>query len=534
MRLSEAYYERNPAASKLLGGSFLDESTRSAKSEAASKRKIAPGVVELLMKQNAAAFSGPGAEELKRKLGSPELQVVITGQQTGLFLGPLFTLYKALGAIKYAEELESESGRPTVAVFWVQSEDHDYDEVRTCPVLLPNGALSELALPEEPQEDRRKSMSARTLDSSVSTLVETVKEAFSTFPDSAWFSALLEGSYEPGATLNGAFTSLLSSLTAERGLLLFDPCIGGGKQLSRELYLKFFEQHAQITEMLKAQGRAIEQSGYEQQVYVRESSPLFFFHDGGPNAARYRLENGGDEWTLVGADKSISADKIRTLLDGSPEQFSSSALLRPLLQDYLFPTVAYIGGDAEVNYSAQTTPLYEFLGIPKPLIIPRPKFVVLEEKTSRLLEKTGLKPEDLRMPDAELLSKAASNPDARYVDPEKLFSEASAKISQISSSLEEELTKADKTLENPVQKTQEKMQHLLDVLKQRYIKAVSANDTLLQDRLRKLRTAIAPDGGEQERLVSSVYFLARYGKPFIQTIYDAIEPFSTDSKVVKI
>ncbi|MCB0343685.1 MAG: bacillithiol biosynthesis cysteine-adding enzyme BshC [Bdellovibrionales bacterium] len=534
MQISEAYYQHDNRAAELLGGSFLELSDRKAKSDLASAKPISNEVLALLLEQNERALSGPKGSDLKQKLSSPDVQFVISGQQTGLFLGPLFTLYKALGAVKYAELFEAETGKPTVPLFWIQSEDHDYDEIRSAPTLLPDGTISNLALPEEKPADARKSMSAIVLDGSAAMLIETVADKFSSFPESKWFLNLAAKGYRPGSTLSAAFTSLLSDTLSELGLLVFNPCCGKAKQLTQELYQRAFEQHGQITRLLQEQGNRIEQLGFEQQVHIRDNSPLFFFHEGSASGPRYRLQNGGDSWNLVGTDKNISNAELGQLLASSPDRFSSSALLRPLVQDYLFPTVAYIGGDAEVNYLAQLTTLYEFLEIPKPLAIPRPKFVVIEEKIARLLEKTGLQVEDLYLPEPELLSKAATSPEAQYTDPELLFLEVEKSVGQLSDRLAEELMRADKTLETPVRKTQEKMLHQLGVLKQRYIKAVGANDTLLQDRLRKLRTAISPEGHVQERYLSAVYFLCRYGTGFIDTLLEAAEPFATTTKVVNL
>lgn len=534
MTLAESYIDGNRDAADLLGGDFRSLDSRREKFRlAAGRGGLAAPVRRMLEEQNSRLLHGAKGQALRDKLGRPDLQFVVTGQQTGLFLGPLFTLYKAVGAIKHAAAIEDETGRPTLALFWIQSEDHDFDEIRRSPVLLPDGSIADYELPPS-TADARVSVGALALGPEVAEMTAQLEQQFKDFPQAEWFLQKLGAHYRPGSSLSGAFEGLLAECFAEYGLLVFDPRCPGARGAAQQIYLQALDGHAEATALLEQQGAALQRLGFKEQVHVRSSSPLFFFHPHGDGGPRYRLEEDGEKWKLIGSSETLTTTELRKALADHPERFSSSALLRPLVEDFLFPTAAYLGGDAEVNYSAQITPLYKLFEIPKPIIIPRPKFLLVEEKISRLLEKLGLAASDVLQPETDLLAKAASHPDAQFANPQQLFDQARNDLDALGDKLAQALSKADQTLEGSVRKSQQKMLHQLEVLQERYTKAIGSADTLLQERLQRVRAALQPNGEPQERYLSAVYFLCRYGRGFIDQLLEASAPFESALKVIKL
>ncbi|MCC6953986.1 MAG: bacillithiol biosynthesis BshC [Deltaproteobacteria bacterium] len=254
---------------------------------------------------------------------------------------------------------------------------------------------------------------------------------------------------------------------------------------------------------------------------MRERSPLFFYSpscDSCVENARVRLEEREDEFHFVGVSGSVSRQTIVAALEREPERFTSSALLRPILQESLFPCAAYVGGEAEVRYFAQVSALPPLFDLPELCIVPRARFILLEPRIVALLGELGLSTEQIRLPESALFEALAaqgglSSPDAlrdAFIEQVRLpFSELADKFAA-----------ADKTLRQPVEKAEAKLREQVAGLFERYRLALGRLDGVRTDRLRKVLNNLRPEGKEQERVLSLPYYLARYG-PLLRT---ALEP----------
>ena len=518
------YIEQKPEVLDLLRTNIQNPSIRKATIERAQSKRLSPVVRATIEEQNAELGSSESLEKLK----TPEISFVVTGQQVGLFLGPLFTFYKAATAIVNARALEKEFGTPVIPLFWLQNEDHDYDEIKACNLFDTEPEQSHLSLNGNTD---KVSVKYKNTGDNASALVDKIDSLYAELPEKDWAVSILREAYQNNRSLGDAFAEALLKVFGDSGLLVLDANTPSIKKLAEPIYSSTLKNFAEINEILNLQSERIETHGYETQVFVRENSPLFFVHERSPDGPRHRVVKDDSGWYLLGNNNVRFTDsEIEELVKSNTERVSSSALLRPLIQDSILPTVAYVGGPAEISYSAQNAPLYELLDTPKPLIIPRAQFLILEQRAARVMEKLGLDMEDLQLPECELIRKVVEQTDEDSLDPADLLEKAKAQISWVFVELAERVTELDKTLLKNVKKTHEKTVSNIDNLEQKLLKAIARNNELLSDRLERLLAWLFPEGSVQERHYSSIFFLCKYGKEFNKRVLEEIEPYSFTNK----
>src|SRR6266852_4034370 len=300
-------------------------------------------VAAILRKQNEHFGAGAAAQSNLERLERGAVAVV-SGQQVGLFSGPAYAVYKALTAIRLAEEL-SETGIPAVPIFWMATEDHDLDEVRHV-TWFDSGKQVRFELPADAVS---RPVGNVQLGPGVE---ENVNKAVGLLsgPASETVSEILEQSYRADETYGSAFGKLFARLFAQQGLILLDPLDARLHRIAAPLYKKVIEDRDELNEKLLQRGKDLEHAGYEVQVKVTARSTLLFsIRDGVRQAiatSNGNLKSGETSWTR---------EEALRLVDSSPEMFSANALFRPVVQDFLLPTVAYLGGPAEIAYFAQSS-----------------------------------------------------------------------------------------------------------------------------------------------------------------------------------
>ena len=338
-----------------------------AAAEAAARTQAYPRPLRILAEAVAAQQRARGASRaanLADALQDPSAAVVVTGQQAGLFGGPLFVLYKALAARKVAAALQERRRAPVVPVFWVASDDHDFAEVRTCTVLDESGRLR--ALRYEPRREPAAQPASRiVLDETVTDLVGELKRYLPESPHRDASLDLLARCYVPGATLAGAFAHLISLLFPD--LVVLDPSDPGIKALAAPVMMRELREESPTSRLARDVGPRLLAAGYHQQVPVRPGFlNLFVVMEGERRALG--IQNGDIE--VRGLGRRIPRDEAARLLTEDPAAWSPGALLRPLVQDHLLPTAAYVGGPAEIAYHAQIGPSYAHFHIPRPVLMP--------------------------------------------------------------------------------------------------------------------------------------------------------------------
>jgi len=528
MKISDNYLKQNKQIEALFRWRYRDPEERLALAQQLSSRLVDPQLIEILKQQSSELAPSRAREKQIERLQKPGTLAVVTGQQTGLYLGPLFTLYKACSAIALAKQLELELQRPVVPIFWIQNEDHDFPEINH--TFLPSSSQAPIrvaveATSEEP-DNAKVSVHYQKLPPSILTSNEVVTGLLNNLPGAERFVLLINKYYQPGVGISEAFRQLLADLFSEEGLIVFHPRSLAVAELTAPLMERALLEQEAITALLEQRSSALAALELEPQVAIRSNSPLWFCHPHGEEGPRYRLERDGNTWRPVGRLAGISSEQIREWLRQKPLRFSSSALFRPILQDSLFPTVAYIAGPGEINYWAQIRPLYQHFGLTMPLVIPRASYLVVDDKLAKLCSQLNLGFEDLLDSDEDLERKLAGN-SGSYPRPEELFGEANAKILSDLGQVSDALTIVDPTLSQAFSKSRDKFLEQMEGLRGRYQTALLRVDTTRAERIQRLRQTINPEGIQQERFYSALLGMAVW--PNLKEL--AVENFDLTGKV---
>ena len=456
---------------------------------------------------------------------------MVTGQQVGLFLGPLYTVYKAAAAIVTARALEAETGRRAVPIFWLQSEDHDFAEVATTYLPQSGGEPRPLTAAGDP--DSRVSMAHRTFADDLPALVTQLAQALGSLPFAEQTLEQLSRHYRPGAGWVEAFADLVAELFAPYGLLVFNPRAPQVATMTAPVHRSAVRSAGPIADRLLARCSALADAGFSAPVHIRPDAPLSFFHPDGDEGPRYRLAPADGQWTLVGANRTFSTTAVDAALETTPRQFSTSALLRPVLQDVLLPTAAYVGGPGEIDYFAQIGPVYDAFGLPMPLVVPRARFAVVDRKIRRGLDELQLDVAALARPESELLEAVARRPD-HWIDPEALEQRLVAGLRAELSGLGPELDKLHPGLQKAAERTVDSVERACGKFVDKYRTALNQADTRQVETIRKLKAALFPRAAPQERIFSLPYYAARHGADaFIDRVVASCLPYQPDLKALE-
>jgi bacillithiol synthase len=469
--------------------------------------------------------------------------VVATGQQVGLFLGPLYGFYKAASAIAVARALQAESGVHCVPLFWLQTEDHDFAEIASATVAGGGGEPVRLSLPDEPPTEARVSLAHRRLPSEVGPLLDNLAELLGAGPAANETLALLRAHYTVGRPIGQAFAAVLAELFAGEGLLILDPREARVALLAAPIYREALDAYTEIARRLDERCAALAAAGFEQQIPTRPGCALVFGHLGAATGPRYRLErllgasapsDDSGSWRLAGHTGLFSPQEIAEALAHDPLRFSTSALLRPIVQDTLLPTAAYVGGPAEVSYFAQTGPLYEHFDLAMPLIVPRGRFRCLDPHTRRRLAALGLGADDVTRPQAELLAQlphpaAQGIPSAADLTA-RVVSEIAPAVEQIAAATSA-LDPKDRSLARAAERARAQVARTLARLTGRYARKLAEREGVALGRLARVQNAIAPGGVPQERAYAWPSLAGRLGPSALKTLvfdrFAAAGPFTT-------
>ncbi len=484
-------------------------------------------VAAVLERQNKAWDASPktlaNLERLRKGAAA-----IVTGQQVGLFGGPMFAIYKALTAVKLAEEATA-AGVDAVPVFWLATYDHDLAEVNHVSVPGSDGVPHVLTTPSH--DVPRAPVSAVCLGDEIEPLVE---EAAKLLGDSE-AARILRDTYRPGETLGTAFARFYSRIVAEWGVILLDASDGELDRIAVPIYRAAVERARELSAAVLARGEALEAAGYHQQVKVTPSSVLLFTLQQGARTPIHRREHGSVAEFVIGDDagaEKLTQTELLDRISSSPELFSPNVLLRPVVEDYLLPTLAYTGGAAETAYFAQAGAVFEaLLGRVTP-IVPRFSATIVEPKMQRLLDRHGI-----ALPDVFAGPEALRRQLAERGLPEDLqaaFDTARKSLDSHLSSVKEKLEKLDRTLVDAADTARSKIEYQLERLHTQAARSEAQKSELVTRHAESLSQALYPDKGLQERGIGGVYFLARYGREFLQQLHDAIQPDCYDHQVLEL
>jgi bacillithiol biosynthesis cysteine-adding enzyme BshC len=469
-------------------------------------------LADLLLAQQARRRAGSEAQSAVALLRNPRTVAVVTGQQAGLFGGPVFTLLKALTAIKLAHRIRTEYDTPAVAVFWVEAEDHDWDEVRTCTVLDADLQARRVALAPPPGAGEVPVGSLR-LDDTVAAALGELEAALPATEFTAPLLAALGDAYQPGHGMADAFARWLEAQLGSRGLVVFESCDPACKPLVGRVFGRELEEPGRTAQLAARAGSRLVELGYHAQV-TPQAGPALFHLDGRRSAVRRE-----DDRYIVG-DTTCGVADLRVQVAAQPAAFSANVLLRPIVQDTLFPTVCYVAGPNELAYHAQLREIYEHFDVPMPLYYPRASATILDAGAVRFLSRYELPLDTFHAQDDSALNRLLESQLPATV--EDTFHDAVRIVEERMSALASAVPAIDPTLEAAARSTLGKMQHELKALHGKIIQSAKRRDETLRRQFERVRAQAFPGGEAQERAIGSVSFLARYGPALVDRLDDEL------------
>lgn len=472
---------------------------------------------------------GAGEPTLKNieLLRESDCIAVVSGQQAGLFTGPLYTVYKALSAVKLAGCLQQRNTK-AVPVFWIAAEDHDFAEVAKAELIGRDCQLKSVAVTDSLHEEGQPVGQVR-LDESINAVVNELFELLPASEFAADMKALVKNAWQPGRGYVDSFATMMTALLGRYGLIFLDPLDPKLKQLAAPLYSEAARRAPEIATALEQRSVELERAGYHAQVLATANSfPLFLHDEEGRRHAVTRVANG--KYKTKDIEQEYTAEELSAVAQEQPERFSPNVTLRAVVQDYLLPTIAYYGGAAEIAYFAQTAEVYRVLERPATPILPRSSLTMIERHTGRVLERynlaladfvEGLEPVIKRVVEEHLAADSA-----------KLFANTEQNMNHELDRLRQELESIDPTLASALETGRKKINYQLDGLRQRFVRAQMTRDEAAHRQLQRAFDQLYPNKDLQERHINITSLLARHGTYVIEWIFNAINIGSNEHQIV--
>jgi bacillithiol biosynthesis cysteine-adding enzyme BshC len=455
---------------------------------------------------------------------------VVTGQQAGLFSGALYTIYKALSAVKLCEDLKKQNIK-SVPIFWIAEEDHDFDEVKKTYFLDKAGKLAEIEnAPENYTEN--SPVGAIVLDETIKQTHDELFEQLERTEFTEDIKKILSETYQTGETYSNAFAKFLAKIFSGYGLIFLSPLNQKLKNLCAPIFAEAIEKSDELIAALLERNSELKKENYAAQVLVEENSfPFFFLNEKGERQS-LRRDLQTRKTKVQKARTEFDKSELKEIAENSPEFLSPNALLRPVVQDYLLPTLAYFGGAAEIAYFAQNAVIYQILNRPLTPIRHRASFTIIEPKHQRTLEKYDLKFTDLFAGKekifAGVVEKFLNNETARE------FAAVEEIINTQLNRLDRHLLESEPTLSDNLANRRRKILWHIGALRKKYHRAEIFKNEVARRRIETLFTTVLPQNALQERTLNVLAFLNLYGENFIDWVYNAIDSDEKGHQILEL
>lgn len=472
---------------------------------------------------------GAGQETMRNieLLRDSDCVAVVSGQQAGLLTGPLYTIYKAISAVKLASCLMQRNTK-AVPVFWLATEDHDFPEVAKAEFIGRDCRLQSVEVSSEVHSDATP-VGSVVIDDSINEVLNQLFERLPTSEFTPDLETLVRDCWKPGRGYGEAFGHMMTSLLGRYGLILLDPLDQRLKQLAAPLYAQAALRAQEIATALEVRSLELEAAGYHAQVMVSATSfPLFMHDESGARHAMTRTDEG--KYRGKDLDTAFTSEELAQLASNAPERFSPNVTLRAVVQDFLLPTIAYYGGAAEIAYFAQTAEVYRLLERPVTPILPRSSLTMVERNTGRVLERFNLSLTDLFEGPEAVLARVVE--EHLGTDTALRFTQAEQTFKRELDELREKLKSVDPTLADALETGRRKINYQLDGLRTRFHRAEISRDETARRQLERAFDQLYPHKELQERHVNITSLLARHGRYVVDWIFSAVNLESVEHQVV--
>lgn len=526
--LFEAYIQGDERLRPYFAGDFRDDHIWiNLSQKVAEHPRDRQQLVTTLLRQNEAWGMDPEARRNIEALADPQSVAVVTGQQLGLFGGPLYTVYKTLTTLQLAASLTQKTGRPVVPVFWLEGEDHDFKEVSYVHMPQGNGWQKWVYEDETwPEHGNLGQVGRLVLQENLQNVLQGIEDALPPTDFKTDLMTRLRAAFQPGRTFQDAFVAVLKQIFPNSGLVFVTPDDAELKRLVAPLFRKEIETPSAILDAMTDSSGRLRQDGFHAQVNPRQLN-LFLITENG----RYALDADGTDFRLKGQNRTFSQTELLALLEAKPEAFSPNVVMRPQMQDWLFPTVAYVGGPGEVAYFAQFKPVYAWSGLPMPVLYPRASVTLIEPRIQKVLQRYPVQLADFSGDFEQLFQRLILTISGGKVD--RAFEDMLRALNTQFDELKTTATQVDASMERAAEATRASLWNELDKLRKRILHAEKRNHDTMRDQLAKAQSALFPDG-LQERFVSIVPFLNKYGWALMDKLRQEVSLDVTQHQVIKL
>ncbi len=484
-------------------------------------------LVPILQRHHRTFGGGEQTARAIERLKDPMTMAVMTGQQVGLFTGPLYTLYKAFTTIHLARWMQEQFPSYTfLPMFWLEMEDHDLDEANAAVVLGRNAELAHhsYGLEFEPGVKNTQPVGSIVFDERISATITELMGSMGPSEFSEELETLLRTTYESGTSFGTAFARLFQRLLPESGLIFVDTSDPDLKQLAGPVFTTELETYPAAGEEIIKRSAELEER-YHAQVKSRAVN-LFLLHKDG----RYAIEPTEDAFFLRGTRQRFTKEELLAMAYHQPERFSPNVILRPIVQDMIFPTAAYVAGPGEIAYFAQLQPVYDHFDVPMPIIFPRASITVLEPRIRRIFEKYDF-PLAAMVATTDTIFSLALRRAQQESSVQEFFALKTALVGQ-ARQLAEILSPIHPNLASPATTAIEKVEHQLGLLEQRLIDTMKQEDGTMRTHIERLKRYCMPEDTLQERVLNISLFLNRFGPDIVRTLFDQCQPFPAEHRIV--
>jgi bacillithiol synthase len=525
--VSDYYYDFGKVQ-EFYNGDFRDPAAFERQVRNVQSRSIPrQDLASVLTEQNTSYGCGPETLGRIEKIVRDRAGAVVTGQQVGLFSGPLYTIYKALTAVKLAEDLSRRGLGSFVPVFWLASDDHDLKEIDHVTLLDKDNRLAEVRCPM-PLVESKIPASNLVLPRDILDCVRKLEELTLDTEFKADVIGRLSEAYAPGRTYVEAFARWMTRLFKSHGLIFIDAGDPRLKAMGRDVFEREIREDSPSTRWAVAASGRLLQAGYGAQVPLHDGILNIFYVD----KERRTIHRQGEGLSIKGLEPLIRKEELLVRAKESPSLFSPNVLLRPVYQDALLPTVAYVGGHAEIAYFAQLKGVYEAFGLPMPVVYPRQSVTVVEKKAERILKKYGLAVPDLwTQPDGLIADIAKKQvPDTL----ENALLRAHADLEASFESLKPEVIAFEPTLEDSLDLARGKIYGQWNFVEKKIRQAAAKRNETVGRQLRAAVDNLYPNQHLQERVFNIVPYLIKYGDAFLERLDHEVDIGEHDHQVLVI
>lgn len=483
----------------------------------------------LIYAQNSNFSISHKTEKNIRALRNDDTVAIITGQQLGIFGGPLYTIYKTITAIKLANKLnEQYSKYHFVPIFWLEADDHDFDEVRRISIISDGNSIKEIRYDDSLEEEvNRGPIGKLKFNEGINNFISEFENTLIKTEFTPLILELIKKSYKSGNTFLDGFKEILFEFFDESGLIIFDPSDAEVKKLLSPVFKHEIENFRSNSIKLVQSSARLEEV-YHAQVKLRPIN-LFYSHEGG----RYAIEPTDDgNYKLKNKRLKFSHEEIINKVETSPWMFSPNVLLRPICQDYLLPAAFYIGGPSEISYFAQLKPLYNSFKVEPSIIYPRVSATILEKNISSIISKYEISFMDLIINRENIAEKIISKISTLSVD--ELFARVEGSISNLLHELKLEVNEIEQTLNESGNKAEQRIISYLNEYKNKVNEAQRRKyDTVIRQ-VNKTVVTLFPNNELQERELNFFNFANKYGLSVLKKLIDELDISKFEHQVIEI